>query len=172
MADERLANMEGHLQNLEATMAAVQETLARLQAGRGRDERREDSPEDLNRRARRLAQEIDDDLSNLKLTVPKFAGKYNADEYLDWERSMEDFLECHHYSERKKVILATLEFTDYAALWWSQFKGRVQRDEEDPIESWRDLKRIMRKKFVPGTYTRDLHTSLRNLKQGTMSVEQ
>ena len=83
MADERLANMEGHLQNLGATLAAVQETLARLQAGRGRDERQEHNPEGLNRRARTLAQEIDDDVSNLKLTVPKFAGKYNADEYLD-----------------------------------------------------------------------------------------
>ncbi|RDY11939.1 hypothetical protein CR513_03326, partial [Mucuna pruriens] len=36
----------------------------------------------------------------------------------------------------------------------------VRRGVVDPCESWYDLKRLMRKRFVPPSYTRDLHNKL------------
>ena len=36
---------------------------------------------------------------------------------------------------------------------------------------WEDLKQIMRKRFIPGYYHRNLHHKLQTLTQGSMTVE-
>ncbi|CAN0915028.1 hypothetical protein LINGRAHAP2_LOCUS28892, partial [Linum grandiflorum] len=64
--------------------------------------------------------EPDDDLSSLKKTVPKFYGKSDPKEYVDWEQAMDNLFECHNNSEGKKVIIAAVEFTSYASIWWKQ----------------------------------------------------
>ena len=70
MADERLTAMEARLTAMAENMDRIAEQLG---APNG------DGP----RRPRRNEQEIDDDVSSLKLNVPKFAGKANPDEYID-----------------------------------------------------------------------------------------
>jgi len=79
--------------------------------------------------------------------------------------------DCHNYSEEKKVKLAVIEFTDYASIWWDQLVTNRRRSLERPVETWRELKAIMRRRFVPSHYYRDLHQKLQNLTQGSRSVE-
>jgi hypothetical protein len=38
---------------------------------------------------------------------------------LEWEKKVDLIFECHNYYEEKKVILAIIEFTDYAIIWLS-----------------------------------------------------
>ncbi|RDX65415.1 hypothetical protein CR513_55929, partial [Mucuna pruriens] len=45
------------------------------------------------------------------------------------------------------------------------------RNGERPIRMWEDMKSIMRRRFVPSHYHRDLHRKLQSLTQGSMSVE-
>ena len=67
--------------------------------------------------------------------------------------------------------LAAIEFTDYAIVWWDQLVTNRRRNLERLVETWRELKAIMRRRFVPSHYYRDLYKKLQNLIQGSRSVE-
>ncbi|CAL1403206.1 unnamed protein product [Linum trigynum] len=64
--------------------------------------------------------EEEDDLRNLKVTIPLYRGTTNPDAYIDRERKMELVFDYHNYSDKKKVMLAGLEFSDYALVWWDK----------------------------------------------------
>ncbi|KAI4320605.1 hypothetical protein MLD38_034066 [Melastoma candidum] len=115
---------------------------------------------------------IDRNLGSIKLTIPPFQGKNDPDKYIEWERKVELVFDCHNYSEEKKVKLAAVAFTDYAIVWWDQLMVTKRRNRERPINNWEDMKAVMRRRFVPSHYYRDLHLKLQSLKQGTNSVEE
>ncbi|RDY01359.1 hypothetical protein CR513_15324, partial [Mucuna pruriens] len=48
----------------------------------------------------------------------------------------------------------------------------IRSDKRGPCEGWRDLKRLIRERFVPSSYIRDLHIKLQRLHQGPFSVEE
>ncbi|RDY04687.1 hypothetical protein CR513_11573, partial [Mucuna pruriens] len=48
----------------------------------------------------------------------------------------------------------------------------IMKGEKDPCESWKALKCFMRARFVPPSYTRDLHNKSQRLYQGSRSVEE
>ncbi|XP_031376081.1 uncharacterized protein LOC116191022, partial [Punica granatum] len=78
----------------------------------------------------------------------------------------------HSYSELKKVKLAAIEFSDYAIVWWDQLMINRRRNREPPIATWEEMKRVMRKRFVPSYYYRELYNKLQSLRQGNRSVEE
>ncbi|XP_056851760.1 uncharacterized protein LOC130500849 [Raphanus sativus] len=45
-------------------------------------------------------------------------------------------------------------------------------NQEYPVDSWQEMKSLMRKRFVPSHYHRDLHQRLRKLIQGSKTVEE
>ncbi|KAK8554936.1 hypothetical protein V6N13_016190 [Hibiscus sabdariffa] len=98
-------------------------------------------------------------------------GRTDPNAYLAWESRVEHVLEFYNYSEQKKVRLAVMEFIDYALLWWDQLLISRRRTGEGPVIDWAEMKRIMRKRFVPSHYHRDLFQKLQGLKQGSRSVE-
>ena len=70
---------------------------------------------------------------------------------------MEWVFDCQNYSEFKKVKLAAKEFSDYAIVWWDQLVVNRRRNREYPIETWEDMKAVMRKRFVPSYYYQKLY---------------
>ncbi|XP_031376072.1 uncharacterized protein LOC116191936, partial [Punica granatum] len=78
----------------------------------------------------------------------------------------------HSYSELKKVKVAAIEFSDYAIVWWDQLMINRRRNREPPIATWEEMKRVMRKRFVPSYYYRELYNKLQSLRQGNRSVEE
>ena len=52
-----------------------------------------------------------------------------------------------------------------------QLHPKQRRNEKPSIRSWEELKRVTRKRFIPGYYHRDLHHKLQTLTQGSMTVE-
>ncbi|XP_071925993.1 uncharacterized protein [Coffea arabica] len=113
----------------------------------------------------------DDTIKGVKLKIPSFQGKSDPEAYLEWERKIELVYECHTYTEEQKVKLAAVEFTDYASIWWDQLRLSRRRNRERPVETWEEMRSLMRKRFVPSYYSRDLHRRLQALNQGSMSVE-
>ncbi|XP_052478585.1 uncharacterized protein LOC128034050 [Gossypium raimondii] len=113
----------------------------------------------------------DDNLKNIKMSILPFQGKNDPESYLEWEKKMELVFECHNYSENKKVKLAAIEFSDYAIVWWDQLVTSRRRNGERPISTWAEMKAVMRKRFVPSYYHRELYQRLQNLTQGNRSVE-
>jgi uncharacterized protein (DUF2249 family) len=67
--------------------------------------------------------------------------------------------------------LAVIEFINYAIMWWDQLVTNRRRNHERLIETWGELKALMRRRFVPSHYYRDLYQNLQNLTQGPRSVE-
>ncbi|KAH9669187.1 hypothetical protein KPL70_021684 [Citrus sinensis] len=126
---------------------------------------------DMRGRDNRRARRIDRDLGSIKLKIPSFQGKHDPEAYLEWEKKVELVFDCHNYSEEKKVKLAAVEFTDYAIIWWDQLVLSRRRNRERPINTWEEMKAIMRRRFVPSHYYRELHQRLQSLTQGSRSVE-
>ncbi|KAK8508406.1 hypothetical protein V6N12_055242 [Hibiscus sabdariffa] len=128
------------------------------------------SPRQHTPRQGRL-QQVDDNIFNIKVAIPSFQGRSDPDAYLTWESKVEHVFECYNYSKQKKVRLAAMEFVDYALLWWDQLLLSRRRTGEGPVTTWNEMKRIMRKRFVPSHYHRELYQKLQNLKQGSRTVE-
>ncbi|XP_043809768.1 uncharacterized protein LOC122723079 [Manihot esculenta] len=127
------------------------------------------------KREREAVSEMDDSCGFCKIMdmkIPSFNGKADVDAYLEWERKVEMVFNCQNYSDDKKVKLAALEFSDYALIWWDELVKSRRRNGELPIASWDEMKRIMRKKYVPTYYHRDLHHQLQRLTQGSKSVDE
>ena len=59
---------------------------------------------------------------------------------------------CQHYAETKKIQVAATEFYDYALSWWDQLVTNKRRNGEYPVETWAEMKALMRKRFVPSHY--------------------
>ncbi|GKV06999.1 hypothetical protein SLEP1_g18811 [Rubroshorea leprosula] len=85
----------------------------------------------------------DRDLGSIKMKIPPFQGKNDPDVYLEWEKKVELVFDCHNYSEEKKR----------------------------PVDTWEEMKAVMRKRFVPSHYYRDLYQQLQSLTQGSKSIE-
>jgi hypothetical protein len=66
----------------------------------------------------------------------------------------------------KYVHAATSEFVDYASIWWSQIHQRNRVPH-----TWNELKRLMRARFVPTYFERDLLNKMQRLNQGNKLVE-
>ena len=88
----------------------------------------------------------------------------HAEEYLDWEMSIEQKFASHLVPDHHKVRQATSEFKDFAIIWWASLQQKPNSRE--------DLKHGMRDRFVPALYKRDLRKKLKCLEQGDMSVQE
>jgi hypothetical protein len=69
------------------------------------------------------------------MKIPSFQGRSNPEAYLEWEKKM--------------VKLAVIEFSEYAITWWDQLVINRRRNRERSIDTWEEMKVVMRKQFVP-----------------------
>lgn len=90
---------------------------------------------------------------------------------MEWEKKVELVFDCNEYFEKRKFKLAVVEFIDYAIMWWDQLVTNRRRYQEPSNESWEELKRLMRKKFIPSHYC-DLYQKLQVLKQCNKSLDE
>jgi hypothetical protein len=111
-------------------------------------------------------------LGGLKLKIPAFHGTDNPDTYLEWEQKIELVFLCQECLQSNKVKIAATKFYNYALSWWDQLVTSRRRTRDYPIKTWNQLKFVMRKRFVPSYYHRELHQRLRNLVQGSKTVEE
>ncbi|XP_071905717.1 uncharacterized protein [Coffea arabica] len=122
-------------------------------------------------RSKRDARPSNDHIPGIKMKIPPFQGRSDPDAYLEWEKRIELVFDCNTYLEEQKVKLAVVEFTDYAVVWWDQLSTSRRRSREPTIQTWTELRRLIRKRFVPSHYYRDLYQKLQTLNQGARSVE-
>ena len=102
----------------------------------------------------------DNNLGGIKMKIPSFQGRSDLEAYLEWEKKMEFVFDCHNYSETKKVKLAVIEFSEYAITWWDQLVINRRWNRERPIDTREDMKVVMRKRFIPSYYYRELYKKL------------
>lgn len=111
-------------------------------------------------------------MEGVKLKIPPFKGRSDPEAYMEWELKIEHFFSCNEYSEEQKVRLAAAEFSDYALIWWNKLQRERIRDEEPMVDTWTEMKRIMRKRYIPSSFHRDSKLKLQKLSQGSKGVEE
>ncbi|KAK1615469.1 hypothetical protein QYE76_020986 [Lolium multiflorum] len=115
----------------------------------------------------------EDGLGKPKFSIPKFEGGADVEEYLTWELKIEKLWNLHpHYTEDRKIKLASSEFDGYALRWWDAFVRNRDEDGEQPIRTWRARKEAMTSRFVPTNYLRNIFDKLTLLRQGVKIVDE
>ncbi|KAK1613146.1 hypothetical protein QYE76_036819 [Lolium multiflorum] len=115
----------------------------------------------------------EDGLGKPKFSIPKFEGGADVEEYLTWELKIEKLWSLHpHYTEERKVKLASSEFDGYALRWWDAFVRNRDEDGEQPIRTWYAMKEAMTSRFVPTNYLRNIYDKLTLLRQGVKTVDE
>ncbi|XP_010534760.1 PREDICTED: uncharacterized protein LOC104810260 [Tarenaya hassleriana] len=69
------------------------------------------------------------------------------------------------------VQYAAAQLTDNALAWWDREVAERRRARYEPISTWREMKLMMRKRYVPPHFHRELQKKYRTLVQGSRSVE-
>ncbi|KAI3446953.1 hypothetical protein Pfo_003618 [Paulownia fortunei] len=87
----------------------------------------------------------DDNLGSIKVKIPPFQGRNDPEAYLEWEKKIEMVFECHSYFENKK---------------WDQLLKEMRRNHERLVETWDEMKVIMRRRFIPSYYHRELYNNV------------
>jgi hypothetical protein len=76
---------------------------------------------------------------------------------------------CFEFPENARVRAVTSEFSDFASVWWMEYG---KKHPNDIPQTWIALMRVMRARFAPSYYARDLINKLQQLKQCAKSVEE
>lgn len=140
--------------------------------GRRRDHRRHADNEDREHHRGRHNRGDPNSMARVKLSIPKFTGKEDEDAYLEWAEQCDQIFRIHDLSDQRCVNLASVEFSGYALTWWNQIQENQLVLGRDHINTWDEMKRVMRRRFVPSSYQHDLRNRLQMLKQGKRSVDE
>ncbi|KAK1669135.1 hypothetical protein QYE76_057294 [Lolium multiflorum] len=118
-------------------------------------------------------QDEEDGLGKPKISIPKFEGGADVEEYLTWELKIEKLWSLHpHYFEDRKIKLASSEFDGYALRWWDSLVRNLDEDGAQPIRTWRAMKEAMTSRFVHTNYMRNIFDKLTLLRQGVKTVDE
>ena len=105
------------------------------------------------------------------MSVPKFTGREDADAYLEWEEQCDQIFRVHNLSNQICVNLASVECSGYALTWWNQIQENQLVLGHDHINTGAEMKRVMRRRFVPSSYQCGLRNRLQTLRQGSKFVD-
>ncbi|XP_071918798.1 uncharacterized protein [Coffea arabica] len=169
--DQRLETIHEQIDQLSSSRVSSRKSRGKSTLEESSDSNADSEHEAYEqRRPKRNTRAIGDAIKGIKMKIPPFQGKSDPDTYLEWESRVELVFDCNDYTDAQKLRLAVVEFTDYAIVWWEQVVTS-RRCGEPPITTWTELKRLMKKRFVPSHYHRDLYQKLQTLTQGQRSVE-
>ena len=114
------------------------------QFGQRQDRRRGADHDGRQHRGRHNRDDLDS-IVRVKLSVPKFTGREDADAYLEWEEQCDQIFRVHNLSNQRCVNLASIEFSGYALTWWNQIQENQLVLGCDHINTWDEMKRVMRR---------------------------
>ena len=111
-------------------------------------------------------------IKGVKLNAPPFKGRSDPDAYLDWEMKIQHVFSYNDYIEEQKVKFAAVEFSDYTLVWWNKNQRKMMREEGREIDTLTEMRRVMRKRYVPTSYNRTMRQKLQRLSQGSLTMEE
>ena len=106
------------------------------------------------------------------MSIPIFTGREDADAYLEWAEQCDQIFRVHNLSDQRHVNLTLVEFSGCALTWWNQIQENQLVLGCEHINTWEEMKQVMRRRFVPSSYQRDLRNRLQMLRQGKRSVDE
>ena len=64
---------------------------------------------------------------------------------------------CNHLEEERKIALASMEFEGFAMMWWHQVTREIGYANRHHILTWEAMKRVLRERFIPPSFERDMN---------------
>ena len=86
--------------------------------------------------------------------IPKFYAGSDPKIFLDWKAKVDQIFNENHVNDQAKVDLVILGFLEYANTWWH--KVCKNYDQGPLVASWMDIKTLVRTRFVPPSYRKEL----------------
>lgn len=86
----------------------------------------------------------------MKDDIPLFYRMMGVDEFLYWHINVDRFFHVTGVPENKQVMMAVIRLKSTATVWWDKLV--VQRQRKGPFRTWRRMKQLMLKRFLPEGY--------------------
>jgi hypothetical protein len=99
-----------------------------------------------------------------KIEVPMYEGNLDAEELLDWIRSMDKHFDYEYVDEERKVKQAVTRLKGHATLWWDELQAERRSKGKQRIKSWDRMVAKLKAKFIPKDYQINLFRKLQNLR--------
>ncbi|XP_031114970.1 uncharacterized protein LOC116019043 isoform X1 [Ipomoea triloba] len=117
-------------------------------------------------------EELQEDLGNFKLELPKFNGEGDPGDYIEWKDAVQSVFDCKRYSELTKVRLAISSFKGFAVTWWKQQEQEREFTHDAPVATWDRLRTMLRHTFRPATYYFELEKQQHGIHQGNKTIDE
>ncbi|KAF3774632.1 hypothetical protein EJ110_NYTH52699 [Nymphaea thermarum] len=125
----------------------------------------------VDHRHRRIVERPDRPTSyGVRLDLPEFVGRFDAQEYFDWAYAVQFFFDYHQVEEHHRVPLAATRLRGLAQTWWFELQRSYERRGQRPVQAWGEMQRLMQTKFVPSDHAERAYKEYLNLRQGSRSV--
>ncbi|XP_019104879.1 uncharacterized protein LOC109134920 [Beta vulgaris subsp. vulgaris] len=111
---------------------------------------------------------IDMDLKLMELK--EFTGEGNVEDLQEWIHQFEKLMDYKGFDEHKAFKVAHLKITRYASIWFESLRIKRIRDGDPRIDTWSELKRQIKKRFIPLEYLQEQFLKLNQIRQNTKSV--
>lgn len=110
--------------------------------------------------------------NDIKVDIPEYDGRLDADEFVEWLRTVERVFDYKQTPDNKKVKIVALKLRKYASTWWASVCAKRARQDKDKIRSWNKMKKLLKEKFLPSYYVQENFLKFHKLEQGSKSVEE
>jgi hypothetical protein len=107
-----------------------------------------------------------------KIDIPMYEGNLDAEELLDWIRSMDKYFDYEDVDEEKKVKHVVTRLKGHATLWWDELQADRRCKGKKKIKNWDRMVAKLKAKFIPKDYQINLFRKLQNLRQKGMTVKE
>ena len=71
-----------------------------------------------------------------KIEIPMYEGSLNAEELMDWIRSIDQYFDYEEVEENKRVKFAVTRLKGHAAIWWDELQTSRTRKGKSKIKKW------------------------------------
>ncbi|XP_028549531.1 uncharacterized protein LOC114579365 [Dendrobium catenatum] len=105
-----------------------------------------------------------------KLDIPYFDGRMHIEDYLDWEKAVENFFEYMEVPPDKQVRYVACRLKGGASAWWAQLLQMRQREGKGSVRGWSRMRQLLRAQFLPTDYEQILYMRYQHCSQGSRSV--
>ncbi|XP_020700281.1 uncharacterized protein LOC110112409 [Dendrobium catenatum] len=108
----------------------------------------------------------------IKLDIPYFDGKLHIEDYLDWERAVENFFEYMEINPERQVKYVACRLKGGASAWWQQVLQTRRKEGRGIVRSWHRMKQLLRGHYLPTDYEQMLYMQYQHCSQGHHSVNE
>jgi hypothetical protein len=107
-----------------------------------------------------------------KIEVPMYEGNLDAEELLDWIRSMDIYFDYEYVDGEKRVRHVVTRIKGHTTLWWDELQAERRSRGKQKINNWDKMVANLKAKFMPKYYQINLFRKLQNLRLKGMIVKE